>query len=99
VKAFFRMMIDCSAKRLEVAACTSAVATLFDVGRTGLRIDPGQFLATPKLVEPLNSGLDLELVAGLADIGQINREDVSTIDFLYVLPAPFGLILTSDVVR
>ncbi|KJC36742.1 hypothetical protein UB31_35785 [Bradyrhizobium sp. LTSP849] len=93
------MMIDCSAKRLEVAACTSAVATLFDVGRAGLRIYPGQFFATPKVVEPLNSGLDLELIAGLADVGQINREDISTIDVLNVLAAPFGLILTSDVVR
>ncbi|HWX05838.1 MAG TPA: hypothetical protein VN065_08410 [Bradyrhizobium sp.] len=93
------MMVDCSAKRLEVAARTATVAAKFDVGRTGLGIDLRQFLAAPKFVQAFNPGLDLELVARLTDIAQIDRQDVSAVDILDVLPAAFGLILPSDVVR
>ena len=46
----------------------------------------------------INPGLDLELVARLTDIGQIDRQHVSTVDVLDILPAAFGLILLSDVV-
>jgi hypothetical protein len=91
-------MVDCGAKRLEVAACTAAVAAMFYIGRTGPSIDRRQFLAAPKFVEPFNSGFDLELVARLADIDQIDRQHVSIVYVLDVLPAAFGLILLSDVV-
>ncbi len=67
------MMVDCGPKRFEVAARATAIAAMFDVGRASLGIDLRQFLAAPKLIEPFNSGLDLELVAWLADIAQINR--------------------------
>ena len=93
------MMVDCGAKRLEVAARTAAVAAMFDVSRTGLSIDRRQFLAAPKFVKAFNPRLDLELVAWLADIGQIDRQHVSAVDVLDILPAAFGLILSSDVVR
>ena len=43
-------------------------------------------------------GLDLELVARLADIGQIDRQHVSTVDVLDILPAALGLMLLSDAV-
>jgi len=52
VKAFLCKMVDCGAKRLEVAACTAAVAAMLDIGRTGPSIDRRQFLAAPKFVEP-----------------------------------------------
>ena len=91
------MMVDCSAKRLEVAACTAAVAAMFDVSRTGLGTDLRQFLAAPEFVKAFNPRLDLELVARLADIGQIDQH-VSTVDVLDVLPAAFRLILLSDVI-
>jgi hypothetical protein len=38
------------------------------------------------------------LVARLADVGHIDRQHVSTIDVLDILPAPFGLIFLCDVV-
>src|SRR5258706_3805581 len=99
VKAFLCVMVDRCAKCLEVAACTTTTAAMFAVGRTGQCIDLQQFLAAPKFVEPFNPSLDLELVARLADIGQIDRQNVGAIDVLDVLPAAFGLILSSDVVR
>ncbi|WP_407176401.1 hypothetical protein [Bradyrhizobium sp. STM 3562] len=99
VKAFLCVVIDRGAQCLKVAASATRTAAMFGVACTSLGINLRQLLATPILVEPLNAGLDLELVAGLANVGQINREDISTIDVLNVLAAPFGLILTSDVVR
>jgi hypothetical protein len=93
------VVIDRSAQCLEVTASTTRAATMLGVACTSLGINLRQLLATPIVVEPLNSGLDLELVAGLANVSQINREDISAIDVLNVLAAPFGLILTSDVVR
>lgn len=71
---------------------------MFDVGRTGLGTDLRQFLAAPEFVKAFNPGLDLELVARLTDIGHIDRQHVSTIDVLDILPAPFELIFFCDVV-
>ncbi|WP_312016594.1 hypothetical protein [Bradyrhizobium japonicum] len=99
MKAFLCVVIDRGAQCLKVAASTTRTATVLGVACTTLGINLRQLLATPILVEPLNSGLDLELVAGLANVCQINREDISTIDVLNILAAPFGLILASDVVR
>jgi hypothetical protein len=93
------MMVNSGAKRLKIAPRATAVAAMFDVGRAGLGIDLRQFLAAPKFVEPFNPSHDLELVARLADIGQIDREHVSAVDVVDVLPATFGLIFSSDVVR
>jgi hypothetical protein len=90
------MMVDCGAKRLEVAACTTAVVAMFDVGRTSLSLDRRQFFAAPEFVEPFDPGFDLELVARLSDIGQIDRQHIGTFDVLDILPAAFGLILLSD---
>jgi hypothetical protein len=92
------MIIDCGAKGLEVAACAAAGATVSGVSRAGLSIDLRQFLATPKFVKPFNPSLDFELIAWLADIGQIDRQHVSAVDVLDILQAAFGLILLSDVV-
>lgn len=99
VKTFFGMMVDSGTKRFKVTPCTAGVATMLDVSRADLSIDGRQFFAAPKLVETFNPGLDLELVAWLADIGQIDRQYVGAVDVLNVPPGAFGLILSSDVVR
>ena len=99
VKAFLGVVVDRSPQCLKVATSATSIATMLGVACTSLGINLCQLFATPILVEPLNSGLDLELVAGLANVGQIDREYISTIDVLNVLAAPLGLILMSDVVR
>ncbi|WP_407159276.1 hypothetical protein [Bradyrhizobium sp. STM 3557] len=99
MKAFFRMMVDGGAKCLQVAACTAAVAATPDICGAGLGIDRGQFLAAPEFVEAFNPGANLELIVRLADIGQIDRQYVSAVDVLDILPAAFGLILFGDVIR
>ncbi|WP_316204506.1 hypothetical protein [Bradyrhizobium sp. SZCCHNS3051] len=99
MKAFFRMMVDGSTKCLQVPARTTAVATMPDICGAGLGIDRGQSLAAPEFIEAVNPSSDLELVARFADIGQIDRQYVSTVDILDILPAAFGLILFGDVIR
>ena len=99
MKAFLSVMVDCGAKRLEVAARAAAVTAMFGVGRAGLGIDFRQLLVAPKLIQPFNSGLDLELLGGLANVGQVDREHVGAVDVLDVLPAALRLILSSDVAR
>src|ERR1700676_744823 len=74
MKALLCMVVDCGAKRLKVTTCTATAAAMFDIGRTGLSIDRRQFLAAPKIIEPFNPRLDLELIARLTDVGQIDRQ-------------------------
>jgi hypothetical protein len=93
------MMVDGSAKCLQVAACTTAVAAMSDIYGAGLGIDRGQFPTTPEFIEAFNPSSDLELVARFADIGQIDRQYVSTVDVLDILPTAFGLVLFGDVIR
>jgi hypothetical protein len=97
MKALLCMVVDCGAKRLKVTTCTAAAAAMFDIGRTGLSIDRRQFFVTQKIIEPFNPRLDLELIARLTDVGQIDRQHIGTVDFLDVLPSAFGLILSGDV--
>jgi hypothetical protein len=49
-------------------------------------------------LEGASPGLDLELVTWLADIGQIDRQDISAINVFDVLPAALGLVFACDVV-
>src|SRR3569832_1092656 len=99
MKAFFGMMVDGSAKCLQVAACTAAVAPMPDICGASLGIARGQFLAAPEFIETFNPRPDLKLVARFADIGQIDRQHVSTINVLDILPPAFGLVLFGDVIR
>ncbi|WP_315717198.1 MULTISPECIES: hypothetical protein [unclassified Bradyrhizobium] len=93
------MMVDRSAKCLQVAACATAVATMPDIRGARLGIDGRQLFVAPEFIEAFNPSPDLKLVAGFADIGQIDRQYVSTVDVLDILPAALGLVLFGDVVR
>jgi hypothetical protein len=93
------MVVDGSTKCLEVAACTTALTTMPDICGAGLGIDRGQFLGAPEFIKAFNPGSDLELLARFADIGQIDRQYVSTVDLLDILPTALGLVLFGDVIR
>ncbi|WP_063790136.1 hypothetical protein [Bradyrhizobium pachyrhizi] len=98
MKALFCMMVDRSTKSLEVTTRAAAAAAMFDVTGTGLRVDGGQPLATPEIVEPVDPRFNFELVARLTDVGQIDRQHVRAIDVVDVPPLALGLVLLRDVV-
>ncbi|WP_456721151.1 MULTISPECIES: hypothetical protein [unclassified Bradyrhizobium] len=93
------MMVDRSAESLEITARAALFAAMSDVSRTGLRVDRRQLLATPKIVEPVDPRFNFKLITGLADVGQIDRQHVGTIDVVDISSAALRLILLRDVVR
>ncbi|WP_338150493.1 hypothetical protein [Bradyrhizobium elkanii] len=98
MKAFFCMMVDRSTESLEVTARAALAAAMFDVSCAGLRVHCRQLLAAPKIVEPVDPRFDFKLVTWLADIGQIDRQDVSAIDVVDISSAALRLIFLRNVV-
>ncbi|WP_312014313.1 hypothetical protein [Bradyrhizobium sp. ERR14] len=72
MKALLRMVVDRSAQCLKVAAGSSVATAVLGVSRTSLGVDLRQHLAAPILVETLDPGFNLVLLAGLANVGQVN---------------------------
>ncbi|WP_456782411.1 hypothetical protein [Bradyrhizobium sp. USDA 4516] len=99
VKALFCMMVDRSTKGLEVTPRAALAAAMFDVSRAGLRVDRRQLLAAPKIVEPVDPRFNFKLVAWLANVRQINRQHVRTIDIVDIPSRALGLILLRNIVR
>jgi hypothetical protein len=65
VKAFFCMMVDGGPERFEVAPRSTAIATVFGVGRAGLGIDLRQFLAAPRRSAHLDGGVLRSVVGAI----------------------------------
>jgi hypothetical protein len=72
VKALFCVMVDRRAKRFEIPARAPRATAMFRIAGAGLSIDLRQRLSSPVVIEAVDPGLNLELIAGLADIGQID---------------------------
>ncbi|WP_456849333.1 hypothetical protein [Bradyrhizobium sp. USDA 4504] len=98
VKSLFCMMVDRSTKSLKVTTRAAPAAAMFDVTGTGLRVDCRQPLATPEIVEPVDPRFDLKLITGFADIGQIDRQHVGTVDVVDIPPTALRLVFLRDVV-
>src|SRR3954454_6928225 len=81
VETFLRMVVDGRSQCLEIAPRATVVAAMLSVCQAGLGIDLRQHPAAPEFVQTTDPGDDLELIPGFADIGEIDREDISAVDF------------------
>src|ERR1700675_952040 len=90
MKSLIGVMVDRGPKRFQVAPRAAFVAAMPDVLAAFVRVDGGQHLAAPEIVEAADTRVQVvEFVAGLARIGEVDRQHVGAVDLLDVAPAAF----------